>query len=338
MQNVTIDLRNRDFLRELDFTPAEWTYLLDLSAFLKATGRGGGRLAGKVFALLFEKTSTRTRCAFEVAAYHEGAHVTYLDPAGSQMNHKESVADTARVLARMFDAIEHRGDSQVAVEALAAASSVPVWNGLSDLWHPTQTLADQLTLREITGKPDRDIVFAYIGDGRNNVANSLLMGAALIGQDVRIIAPAALQPAPDVVAEAERLAAASGARLTVSDDPGAVAGVDAVYTDVWVSMGEEKSVWADRIELLRPYQVNAALMGAAGSQARFLHCLPAFHDQGTTIGQEIFAQFGVSALEVTDEVFESDASVVFQQSENRLHTIKAVMVATAGDQVIPLPG
>ncbi|HHW83976.1 MAG TPA: ornithine carbamoyltransferase [Actinomycetales bacterium] len=328
------DLRGRDFLRELDFSASEWTYLLDLSASLKATGRGGGRLAGQVFALLFEKTSTRTRCAFEVAAYHEGANVTYLDPQGSQMGHKESVADTARVLARMYDGIEHRGDDHGAVTTLAEYSSVPVWNGLSDLWHPTQTLADQLTLREVTGKADREISFAYVGDGRNNVANSLLVGAALIGQDVRIVAPPQLQPEAEVVAEARRLAEASGARLTITDDPGAVAGVDAVYTDVWVSMGEKKSAWAERIEWLKPYQVNSALMAAAGEQARFLHCLPAFHDQGTTVGQEVYTEFGLKELEVTDEVFESDASVVFQQAENRLHTIKAVMVATASPDVV----
>ncbi len=328
------DLRGRDFLRELDFTAEEWTYLLDLSAYLKAEGRGGGRLAGKVFALLFEKTSTRTRAAFEVAAYHEGANVTYLDPSGSQMGHKESVADTARVLARMFDGIEHRGDSQAAVTELAEHASVPVWNGLSDMWHPTQTLADQLTLREITGKHDRDVSFAYLGDGRNNVANSLLVGAAMIGQDVRIIAPPQLQPAPDVVAEAERLAAASGARVTVTADIDAVVGADALYTDVWVSMGEPKSVWAERIELLAPYQINAALMAKAGQQAKFMHCLPAYHDRGTAIGEQIYSDFGMPELEVTNEVFESAQSVVFQEAENRLHTIKAVMVATASNDVV----
>lgn len=328
------DLRGRDFLRELDFIAEEWTYLLDLSAYLKAEGRGGGRLAGKVFALLFEKTSTRTRAAFEVAAYHEGANVTYLDPSGSQMGHKESVADTARVLARMFDGIEHRGDSQAAVTELAEHASVPVWNGLSDMWHPTQTLADQLTLREITGKHDRDVSFAYLGDGRNNVANSLLVGAAMIGQDVRIIAPPQLQPAPDVVAEAERLAAASGARVTVTADIDAVVGADALYTDVWVSMGEPKSVWAERIELLAPYQINAALMAKAGQQAKFMHCLPAYHDRGTAIGEQIYSDFGMPELEVTNEVFESAQSVVFQEAENRLHTIKAVMVATASNDVV----
>ncbi|MDO5495266.1 MAG: ornithine carbamoyltransferase [bacterium] len=331
-----MDLRGRDFLRELDFAPEEWTYLLDLAAFLKSAPRGGGRLAGQVFALLFEKTSTRTRCAFEVAAYHEGANVTYLDPQGSQMGHKESVADTARVLARMFDGIEHRGDDHEAVTLLAENSDVPVWNGLSDLWHPTQTLADQLTLREVTGKPESEISLAYVGDGRNNVANSLLVGAALIGQDVRIVAPPQLQPAPEIVAEARRLADASGATVTITDDPAAVAGADALYTDVWVSMGEKKSAWVERIEWLMPYQVNAQLMAQAGPQAKFLHCLPAFHDQGTAVGRDIFTEFGLSELEVTDEVFESDASVVFQQAENRLHTIKAVMVATASPEVVEL--
>lgn len=328
------DLRGRDFLRELDFTRDEWTYLLDLAAHLKAGPRGNGLLAGQVFALVFEKTSTRTRSAFEVAAYHEGANVTYLDPSGSQFGHKESVPDSARVLARMFDGIQIRNDSQADIDTLAEYASVPVWNGLSDLWHPTQTLADQLTLREVTGKPDAEISFAYLGDGRNNVANSLLVGGALLGQDVRIIAPGQLQPAPEVVAEAHRLAAESGARVTITDDPGKVAGVDALYTDVWVSMGEETSVWEERIDWLTPYQVNAELMAEAGPQARFLHCLPAYHDLNTAVAREVSTQFGLTELEVTNDVFESEASAVFQQAENRLHTIKAVMVATASPEVV----
>ncbi|WP_428841513.1 ornithine carbamoyltransferase [Georgenia thermotolerans] len=328
-------LHGRSFLKELDFTPDEWRSLLDLSAALKAEKKSGTeipRLAGKNIALIFEKTSTRTRCSFEVAAFDQGAHVTYLDPSGSQMGHKESVADTARVLGRFYDGIEYRGKSQAAVEVLAAQSGVPVWNGLTDDWHPTQMLADQLTMREHSGKPDGEIAFAYLGDARNNVGNSLLIAGAMLGMDVRMVAPAALQNAPEIVATAREIAAATGARITVTDDVAAgVQGVDFVYTDVWVSMGEPKEVWDERIALLKDYQVNAALMTATGNpDVKFLHCLPAFHDRGTAVGEDIYQKTGMDALEVTDEVFESPASVVFDQAENRMHTIKAVMVATLG--------
>ena len=325
-------LRGRSFLKEIDFTPQEWAGLLDLSAELKAAKKAGTEtmaLARKNIALIFAKTSTRTRCAFEVAAYDQGAHVTYLDPTGSQLGHKESVADTAAVLGRMYDAIEYRGSAQETVELLAAHAGVPVYNGLTDEWHPTQLLADQLTMREHSPKPLRDIAFAFVGDARFNMGNSALVAGALMGMDVRIVAPAALQPDASVISDAERIAAETGARITITED--AVAGVrgcDFVHTDVWVSMGEPKEVWAERIELLRPYQVNAALMSATGTDAKFMHCLPAFHDRHTTVGEQIFAEFGMDGVEVTDEVFSSDASVVFDQAENRLHTIKAVMVAT----------
>lgn len=328
-------MHGRSFLKELDFTPDEWRSLLDLSAELKAAKKAGTEqqlLAGRTIALIFEKTSTRTRCSFEVAAFDQGAHVTYLDPSGSQMGHKESVRDTARVLGRFYDGIEYRGKSQEAVEILAADSGVPVWNGLTDEWHPTQMLADQLTMREHSGKADRDIAFAYLGDARNNVAHSLLISGSMLGMDVRMVAPTALQPSPDVVARATAIAATTGARITVTDDAEAgVAGCDFLYTDVWVSMGEPKEVWDERIGLLSPYQVNAALMKATGNpDVKFLHCLPAFHDRGTAVGEDIFQKTGMDALEVTDEVFESEASVVFDQAENRMHTIKAVMVATLG--------
>ena len=332
---MTHALHGRSFLKELDFTPDEWRSLLDLSAELKAAKKAGTEqqsLAGKNIALIFEKTSTRTRCSFEVAAFDQGAHVTYLEPSGSQMGHKESVRDTARVLGRYYDGIEYRGKSQVAVEILAADSGVPVWNGLTDEWHPTQMLADQLTMREHSGKADADIAFAYLGDARNNVANSLLISGAMLGMDVRMVAPMALQPAAEIVAQAKAIAASTGARITITDDAEAgVLGADFLYTDVWVSMGEPKEVWTERIELLAPYQINAALMKATGNpDVKFLHCLPAFHDRGTTVGEDIFQKTGMDALEVTDEVFESPASVVFDQAENRMHTIKAVMVATLG--------
>ena len=332
---MTHPLHGRSFLKELDFTPDEWRSLLDLSAELKAAKKAGSeqqRLVGKNIALIFEKTSTRTRCSFEVAAFDQGAHVTYLEPSGSQMGHKESVRDTARVLGRYYDGIEYRGKSQEAVEILASNSGVPVWNGLTDDWHPTQMLADQLTMREHCAKADGDIVFAYLGDARNNVANSLLISGAMLGMDVRMVAPTALQTAPEIVAKAREIAATTGARITVTDDVAAgVDGCDFVYTDVWVSMGEPKSVWDERIELLRDYQVNAQLLKATGNpDVKFLHCLPAFHDRGTGVGEDIFQKTGMDALEVTDEVFESAASVVFDQAENRMHTIKAVMVATLG--------
>ena len=328
-------LFGRHFLKELDFTAVEWGSLLELAAELKAAkkaGREEQRLVGKNIALIFEKTSTRTRCSFEVAAYDQGARVTYLDPSGSQMGHKESVADTARVLGRFYDGIEFRGKEQAHVETLAELSGVPVWNGLTDQWHPTQMLADQLTMIEHSGKPIQQIAFAYLGDARNNVANSLLISAALMGMDVRMVAPAQLQPEAEIVTAAHDLAATSGARITITDDPTTgVAGVDFLYTDVWVSMGEPKEVWDERINLLRPYQINQALVQATGNpNVKFLHCLPAFHDRNTTVGQDIYTKTGMDGLEVTDDVFESPLNAAFDQAENRMHTIKAVMVATLG--------
>jgi len=326
-------LFGRHFLKELDFTAVEWGSLLELAAELKAAkkaGREEQRLVGKNIALIFEKTSTRTRCSFEVAAYDQGARVTYLDPSGSQMGHKESVADTARVLGRFYDGIEFRGKEQAHVETLAELSGVPVWNGLTDQWHPTQMLADHLTMIEHSGKPIQQIAFAYLGDARNNVANSLLISAALMGMDVRMVAPAQLQPETEIIDAAHDLAATSGARITITDDPTTgVAGVDFLYTDVWVSMGEPKEVWDERINLLRPYQINQALVHATGNpNVKFLHCLPAFHDRNTTVGQDIYTKTGMDGLEVTDDVFESPLNAAFDQAENRMHTIKAVMVAT----------
>ena len=326
-------LFGRHFLKELDFTAVEWGSLLELAAELKAAkkaGREEQRLVGKNIALIFEKTSTRTRCSFEVAAYDQGARVTYLDPSGSQMGHKESVADTARVLGRFYDGIEFRGKEQAHVETLAELSGVPVWNGLTDQWHPTQMLADQLTMIEHSGKPIQQIAFAYLGDARNNVANSLLISAALMGMDVRMVAPTQLQPETEIIDAAHDLAATSGARITITDDPATgVAGVDFLYTDVWVSMGEPKEVWDERINLLRPYQINQALVHATGNpNVKFLHCLPAFHDRNTTVGQDIYTKTGMDGLEVTDDVFESPLNAAFDQAENRMHTIKAVMVAT----------
>ena len=328
-------LHGRHFLKETDFTVEEWLYLLDLAAELKAAKKAGREvkyLVDKNIALIFEKTSTRTRCSFEVAAYDQGAHVTYLDPTGSQMGHKESVADTARVLGRFYDGIEFRGKKQAHVDELAALSGVPVWNGLTDDWHPTQMLADQLTMLEHADKPIEQISFAYLGDARNNVANSLLISAALMGMDVRMVAPKELQTSPEVVAQAEKLAKDSGARIVITDDTAqGVKGVDFLYTDVWVSMGEPKEVWDQRIALLAPYQVNAQLVEATGNpDVKFLHCLPAFHDRNTTVGEDIFAKTGMEGLEVTDDVFETERNVAFDQAENRMHTIKAVMVATLG--------
>ena len=326
-------LFGRHFLKELDFTAVEWGSLLELAAELKAAKKAGRevqRLVGKNIALIFEKTSTRTRCSFEVAAYDQGARVTYLDPSGSQMGHKESVADTARVLGRFYDGIEFRGKEQAHVETLAELSGVPVWNGLTDQWHPTQMLADQLTMIEHSGKPIQQIAFAYLGDARNNVANSLLISAALMGMDVRMVAPAQLQPETEIIDAAHDLAATSGARITITDDPTTgVAGVDFLYTDVWVSMGEPKEVWDERINLLRPYQINQTLVQATGNpNVKFLHCLPAFHDRNTTVGLDIYTKTGMDGLEVTDDVFESPLNAAFDQAENRMHTIKAVMVAT----------
>ncbi|GMA39921.1 ornithine carbamoyltransferase [Mobilicoccus caccae] len=333
---MAFNLRNRNFLKELDFTPAEWRFLLQLSADLKRAKYARTEtkhLVGKNIALIFEKTSTRTRCAFEVAAYDQGAGVTYLDPSGSQIGHKESMKDTARVLGRMYDGIEYRGSKQEYVETLGEFAGVPVWNGLTDEWHPTQMLADHLTMTEHTDKPLSQIAYAYLGDARNNVGNSLLISGALAGMDVRMVAPRSLQNSEEIVAEARRIAESTGARITVTDDVAeGVKGADFLYTDVWVSMGEPKEVWDERIALLKDYQVNAAAMAATGNPAtKFMHCLPAFHDRNTKVGEDIFTATGMEALEVTDEVFESEASIVFDQAENRMHTIKAVMVATLGD-------
>ncbi|MBB4915911.1 ornithine carbamoyltransferase [Streptosporangium saharense] len=334
---MAFNLRNRSFLKELDFTPEEFGFLVTLAAELKAAKYAGNerpRLKGKNIALIFEKSSTRTRCAFEVGAHDQGAHVTYLDPSGSQMGHKESVRDTARVLGRMFDGIEYRGSKQAYVEELAACSGVPVWNGLTDEWHPTQMLADLLTMREHSDKPLRKISYAYLGDARNNMGHSLLVTGALMGMDVRIVAPRELWPEEATVAKPARdLAERTGARITVTDDVAeGVRGVDFLYTDVWVSMGEPKEVWDQRVKLLMPYQVNASVVEATGNPGvRFMHCLPAFHNRETKVGEELYEKTGHDALEVTDEVFESPISIVFDQAENRLHTIKAVMVATLGD-------
>ncbi len=330
------NLRNRSFLKEIDFEPRELSFLLKLSEALKIAkyaGTEGRRLAGKEIALIFEKTSTRTRSAFEVAAYDEGAHVTYLDPSGSQMGHKESIADTARVLGRMYDAIEYRGNRQVDVETLAEHAGVPVYNGLTDEWHPTQMLADFLTMHEASNKPYDAIAYAFTGDCRFNMGRSLLVMGALMGSDVRLAGPRDLQPPKDVVDLAHQVAQRTGARITVTDDAAeAVDGVDFIHTDVWVSMGEPKDVWTERVRLLKPYQVNAALMKGAGNpRVKFMHCLPAFHAPNTTVGREMMEHTGMtSGLEVTDEVFESGASIVFDQAENRLHTIKAILVATLG--------
>ena len=331
---MTIQLRNRSFVKEIDFTPDELRHLLDLAADLKRAKRAGVErplLAGKNIALVFEKTSTRTRCAFEVGAYDQGAHVTYLDPSGSQIGHKESAADTARVLGRMYDAIEYRGSSQAVVEVLAEHAGVPVYNGLTDDWHPTQMLADFLTMHEFSGRSYEELRYAYVGDGRNNMGNSLLVMGALMGSDVRIGSPTGLQPSAEIQRLAAGIAAETGARLTVTDDPqAAVAGVDVVHTDVWVSMGEAAAVWDERVALLRPYQVNADLVDGVGNpEVKVMHCLPAFHDAGTEVGREIAAHTGMAdGLEITDEVFESERCIAFDQAENRLHTIKAVMVAT----------
>ena len=330
---MAVNLTGRHFLKELDFTPGEFRHLVELAAELKAAKKAGTeqqRLRGRNIALVFEKTSTRTRCSFEVAAADQGASTTYLDPLGSQIGHKESVKDTARVLGRLFDGIQYRGRGQAVVEELAEHAGVPVWNGLTDEWHPTQMLADVLTMSEHSGKPLPEISYAYLGDARSNMGNSLLITGALLGMDVRIAAPEALWPEPAVVAQARGLAASTGARITLTEDVGeAVRGADHVHTDVWVSMGEPKEVWSRRIALLKPYAVTAEVMRATGNpRARFLHCLPAYHDLGTGIGREIHAQHGLEFLEVSDEVFESPASVVFDQAENRMHTIKAILVAT----------
>lgn len=330
---MAIDLTGRHFLKELDFTSEEFLGLVSLAAELKAAKKAGAevqRLRGKNIALIFEKTSTRTRCAFEVAAADQGASTTYLDPSGSQMGHKESVRDTARVLGRMFDGIEYRGDGQQAVEELAAYGGVPVFNGLTDDWHPTQMLADVLTMTEFREGPVAGTAFAYLGDARFNMGNSYLITGALLGLDVRIVAPEAYWPAEAVVARARELAGVSGATITLTGDVAdGVRGADFVATDVWVSMGEPKEVWAERIAALGPYAVTMDVLRATGNpDVKFLHCLPAFHDLGTQVGRDIHARYGLTELEVSDEVFESAHSVVFDQAENRMHTIKAVLVAT----------
>ncbi len=330
---MTANLRNRHFLKLLDFSAAEITALLDLAAELKGAkyaGREQPRLQGKNIVLIFEKSSTRTRCAFETAAYDQGARVTYLGPSGSQIGSKESIKDTARVLGRMYDGIEYRGFGQERVELLARYAGVPVWNGLTDEFHPTQILADLLTMREHCRKPLAEISFAYLGDARNNMGNSLMVAAAKMGMDFRAVAPPSLFPEPDLTARAQAIALESGAKITLTSEVAAgVQGCDFVITDVWVSMGEPASTWADRIALLQPYQVNSQVMAMTGNpQARFMHCLPAFHNRETTVGEEIFQKFALEAMEVTEEVFESEASIVFAEAENRVHTIKAVMVAT----------
>ncbi len=329
-------LRNRHFLKDLDFSKEEILYLLDLSKKLKAekaSRREMRRLSGRNIALIFEKTSTRTRCAFEVAAYDQGAHVTYLGPSGSQIGHKETMKDTARVLGRMYDAIEYRGYGQDIVDELAKYAGVPVYNGLTDDFHPTQMLADVMTMIEHCDKPLEEIAFCYLGDTRNNVSNSLLAGAAILGMDVRLAGPEATAPAEDLVAECRARASKSGARILVTSNPQeAVRAADYLYTDVWVSMGEPESKWGERIAVMQPYQVNRRLMEATGNpKVKFLHCLPAFHNRRTKVGESIYQQYGLDGLEVTEEVFESPASIVFDQAENRLHTIKAILVATLGE-------
>ena len=332
---MAYNLRNRSFLKLLDFTPKEIQFLLDLAADLKKakyTGTEQPTLKGKNIALIFEKTSTRTRCAFETAAYDQGAHVTYLGPTGSQIGIKETMKDTARVLGRMYDGIEYRGFAQTTVEELAKYAGVPVWNGLTNEFHPTQILADFLTMREHVDKPLNQVSYAYLGDARFNMGNSLLVGGAKMGMDVRIVAPKALQPAASLVAQCKEIAKETGARITITDkvDEG-VKGCDFLYTDVWVSMGEPDAVWKERIDLLKPYQVNASLMARTGNPAcKFMHCLPAYHNRDTKVGEDVYQKFGMDGVEVTEEVFEGPNSIVFDEAENRLHTIKAVMVATLG--------
>jgi ornithine carbamoyltransferase len=333
---MAYNLRNRNFLKELEFTPEELKFLLRLSADLKAAKYGGyeqQRLKGKNIALIFEKTSTRTRCAFEVAAHDQGAHVTYLEPTGSQMGHKETVKDTARVLGRMYDGIEYRGFGQEIVEELAKYAGVPVWNGLTNQWHPTQMLADVLTMTEHCPKPLEKIAYAYVGDARFNMGRSLLVIGSILGMDVRIGAPKNLQPDAELVKVCKEIAKKSGARVTITEKASeAVKGVDFIHTDVWVSMGEPKEVWAERIKLLKPYQVTPELLSRSGNPAvKFMHCLPAFHNADTKVGAQVSEQFGLkNGIEVTEDVFESPACIAFDQAENRMHTIKAVMVATLG--------
>ena len=333
---MAFNLRNRSFVKLLDFTPEEIKFLLKLSADLKAAKYGGyekPKLTGKNVALIFEKSSTRTRTSFEVAAYDQGANVTYLGPSGSQIGHKETMKDTARVLGRTYDGIEYRGFAQATVETLAEYAGVPVWNGLTNEFHPTQILADVLTMTEHTYKKLPDIAYCFMGDARNNMGNSLMVGGCKLGMDVRLCAPKHLWPEDELVDKCKSIAAQTGARLTITDDVSeGVKGADYLYTDVWVSMGEPASVWEERIKLLKPYQVNAKAMGLTGNpDVKFMHCLPAFHNTETKVGADIYEKFGLESMEVTEEVFESEASIVFDEAENRLHTIKAIMVATLGD-------
>lgn len=331
----TVDLQGRDFLAEQDFTATELSFLLDLAATLKAERRSGRerpRLSGRGIALIFEKTSTRTRISFETAIAQQGGFSSVLDSSSTQIGHKESIADTARVLSRVYDGIEYRGSAHSVVEELADYADVPVFNGLTDTWHPTQMLADFLTMREYSGEQPspKPLSYAYVGDARNNMGNSLLVTGAILGADVRIVAPRSLWPDQTIQALAHERAKESGARITITEDVGeGVKGVDFVHTDVWVSMGEPREVWAERIALLRPYRVDSGVMQLAGAQARFMHCLPAFHDTATDIGRSLASDFGFTdGVEVSSEVFDSPASIVFDQAENRLHTIKAVLVAT----------
>ena len=332
---MILNLKNRNVLTLLDFTSTEILQLLELSEKLKQAKYNHTEeqmLKGKNIALIFEKTSTRTRCAFEVAAYDQGANVSYLDPSGTQIGHKESIKDTARVLGRMYDAIEYRGHGHHIVEELAKHSGVPVWNGLTNELHPTQVMADLLTMQEHCSKPLSELKLCYLGDANNNMGNSLMIGAAKMGIDYRAAAPKNCQPDSDLIDVCKNIAKETGARITVTDNiEDAINGCDFLYTDVWVSMGEPEDIWAKRIELLSPYQVNKQVMEMTGNaDVKFMHCLPAFHNRGTKLGEEIYQKFGLEALEVTDEVFESSASIVFDQAENRLHTIKAIMVATLG--------
>lgn len=329
---VTGSLTGRHFLKEQDFTPDEWRGLLSLTRQLKdsrVVGREQQMLQGLNLALIFEKTSTRTRSAFEVAAHQQGAHVTQMDGNSSQLGHKESPADTARVLSRLFDGIQYRGAHQSTVQTIADHSNVPVWNGLTDEWHPTQSLCDMFTMREASGRADRDIAFAFVGDARFNVGCSLLIGGALLGMDVRMIAPVKMLPPESVLRTAREIAATTGARITLTEDLSAVKGCRFIHTDIWVSMGEPESVWTERILLLKGYQVNIELMERTEvPEVKFMHCLPAYHNRQTSVGEAIFQRFGLEELEVTDEVFESEASIVFDQAENRMHSIKAILVAT----------
>jgi len=333
---MAVNLKGRHFLRLMDFSKKELLYLLDLSRDLKKAkkeGREKRYMQGKNIALIFEKTSTRTRCSFEVASYDQGAHPTYLGPTGSQIGSKESMKDTARVLGTMYDGIEYRGYGQSIVEELSKYAGVPVWNGLTDEFHPTQILADVLTMTEYVNKPLEEISFCYMGDARNNMGNSLMEGAAILGMDVRLCAPKKYLPEAALVEECQKAARVSGARIMLTESvKDAVKDCDFIYTDVWVSMGEPESAWAERVALFKPYQVNSAAMKLTGNaNAKFMHCLPAYHNRETKIGEEIFQKYGLDGLEVTEEVFESKASIVFPQAENRMHTIKAVMVATLGD-------